>query len=656
MKSRRGRRATGRLLLASLLAFAALVAGRTSASAHTYFVGSDPADSSALGQSPPTVALDFDTKVAAPLTTVSLFDAEGREHPIKSVSVDPGRDTRLVVALPPLARDTYRLSFFTLDPNDLHLTRGSVVFAVNSVPSLASQGQSFGDVPLAEVALRWLGILGLSAAVGGMMFLLAILPAVPAVVTTTRLRRRLALLAAGGAAAAVLAQALLLLSQALNVGDLGTGLSTLLTHSDFGVRWIAQTAMLLGLLAALILSVRRRSPRRLHLVSLPTLAIALTIAATCAAAFSGHTGSDSSPTPVGVALRTAHLLSVEVWAGGLAALVLVIVSLFRRPVTEVPGGALTSIVAGFGKWAAPAFAVVVVTGLLLAGSEVATVTALLSTAYGMILIVKLGLVALVALLAIQHRRIFSHRRTRDDGGAGRSRRLRLSIAAEAGTAVFIIVLAAALASSPPARGPQFDPAPDPAPSAMTTNAADLIVRVALRPNLPGRNLLTVDVLNTRLPSPGAVRDVRVELRRPGDATPRLVVAVHGVEQQTWDGGSVDLLSAGELSVAVVVDRVGVPSTRAQLPWTVNPDRPPAHPTVVSTMPIAPLADIAAAVIGFLFVGLAFRRRWRLRDQGRTRAPDRGPAARPVAGPGAVATSPGRTEPGSLVGGALPSGP
>jgi copper transport protein len=655
MRSRRGRRTTARLLLASLLALAALVAVSTPASAHTNFLGSDPADSSALGQSPATVALDFDGYVTAALTTVGLVDAEGRAHPIMSVSVDPSRSTRLVVALPSLTRDTYRLSFSTRDPIDLHVTRGSVVFAIGSAPSLASQGPSFGEVRVAEVTLRWLGIIGLSVAVGGIVFLLAVLPAaLPDGAATGRLRRRLGILAVGGAAAAVLAQALLLWSQALDIGDLSIGLGRLI-QSDYGVRWLAETAILLGLLVALILSVRRRPPRRLRPVSLYASAIALTIGATVGAAISGHTGSDSSPTPVGVALRTAHLLSVEVWGGGLAALVLVIVTLPRLPVTEVPAGALKSIVAGFGRWAGPAFAVIVVTGLLLAGAEVATVTALLSTTYGVILSVKIGLVAVVSLLALRHVRMLTRRRRRDDGGSGWSRRLRVSIPGEAGVAAFIIVLAAGLASSPPARGPQFDPAPAPAPSAMTTNAADLIVRVALRPNLPGRNLLTVDVLNSRRPSPGTVRDVRVVLRSVGQATPRLIVAVHSVEQQTWDGGFVDLRSAGDLSVAVVVDRAGLPLARTELPWIVNPNRPPSQPTVVSTMPIAPIADSAAVILGLLFVGLALRRRWRLRDQERAAAADRSAAPRPVTVAYTVAASPERTEPQRLVGGPRLSG-
>ena len=222
-------------------------------------------------------------------------------------------------------------------------------------------------------------------------------------------------------------------------------------------------------------------------------------------------------------------------------------------------------------------------------------------------------------------------------------------------AAFIIMLAAGLASSPPARGPQFDLASAPAPSAMSARAADLFVRVALRPNLPGRNLLTVDVLNSRRPAPGPIRDVRVELRRPGDATPHLVVTVHTVQQQIWDGGSVNLPSAGELGVSVVVERSGLPVTRAHLPWTVNPNRPAPHPTVVSTMPIPPVADAAAVIAAILFAGLALRRRRGRPGQGAAATVRRdGPVL--MAAVHAVAARAEWTEPQPLIGGPRRSAP
>src|SRR3984893_17226539 len=105
-----GRRMAARLVLAGLIAFAALVSGRIPASAHSNFVGSDPARGSPVGPAPAAGGRDFDAKVSAALTNVGLADAEGRTHSITSVSVDPGRDTRLVVALPALTRDTYRVS------------------------------------------------------------------------------------------------------------------------------------------------------------------------------------------------------------------------------------------------------------------------------------------------------------------------------------------------------------------------------------------------------------------------------------------------------------------------------------------------------------------------------------------------------------------
>jgi copper transport protein len=631
------RRGFARLILAVLVAMTAVVATRMPVSAHTNFVGSDPADSSALSQSPRTISLDFDKRVSPALTSVSLVDAEGRDHPGTSLSVDAARTTRLVVSLPSLARDTYRLSFTTRDSDDLHLTKGSVVFAVGTAPTLTSEGQSFGDVRPLEVVLRWLGIAGISAAVGGLVLLLGVLPgALGRGAAAEAVRRRLVRLAMAGAAAAATAQLLLLGAQAIDVGDLATGLRTLVLESDYGLRWSAEVAMLLGLVALAGLMARRPSilGSRLHRRWLSAGAAALATGVTLVEALSGHSG-DSSPSLGNTLFRGAHLLAVDVWVGGLIGLVVVLATLRRLPATEVPARALRGVVAGFSRWAGPAFVVIVVSGLVLAGVEVATVTALLSTAYGLILVAKVLLVAAVTLFAVRHAWLLGRRAIGAGDAGGWLRKFRLSIPGEAGIAVFILVLAAALASSPPARGPQFEPAAPLAPSAVTANANDLVIRVSLRPNLPGRNILSVDVLNTRRPAPGPVRGVSIQLLAPGDANPRLVSAVPSLEAQTYDGGSVQLRSPGELKVSVVVDRGGLPPARADVPWTVNRLQTPPHPPVVSTLPIAPVTDGLAAAIALLAIWL-WLRRWRgrrLRFDGGADVEDR---SLPAAAPGVLA--------------------
>jgi copper transport protein len=263
-------------------------------------------------------------------------------------------------------------------------------------------------------------------------------------------------------------------------------------------------------------------------------------------------------------------------------------------------------VAGFGRWAGPAFVLLLLSGLLLAGAQVATVTALFATAYGVILIVKVGLVGGVGLLGARHARLTGQL----GHGGGRWRRLRLSIAAEAAGAALILGLASTLASSPPARGAQFEASADSAPGIATVDVADLIVRVELRPNRPGRNLLAIDVLNTRRPIPGPVRGVTVELRRPGSA-PQQIVTAPTLSATSFDGGAVDLASAGELGITVVVERAGLAATVAQVSWQVNTNAPPPHPTVVSSQSLAPIVDTAAVIIGLmtlLFIVPSRRRR------------------------------------------------
>lgn len=610
-----------RALIAVLLAAAGLLAARLPVSAHTNVVGSDPPDSAALSEAPSTVAVDFDKKVSAALTNVNLVDAEGKAYSVTSVTVDPARNTRLVIALPPLSRDTYRLSFSTRDSVDLHLTSGSIVFGVGAAPTLASQGASYGDVRPAEVAFRWVGIIGLCAVVGALVLLVGVVPvAVASASVRARLRRRLFVLGLGGVAAGGIAQVALLVSQALDVGDLGSGLRTLLTQSDFGLRWMMAMAILACLGAVLAVMARQSSrsrpeadgaaPRALGF-AIPLVVVAglLSAAAAVVDAISGHNGGDATPTLGSIAMRSAHVLAVGVWVGGLLGLVVIFIAMRRLPAAEVGTRWARAVVACFGKWAGPAFAVLLVSGLLLAGAQVATVTALFATAYGVILIVKVALVGGVGLLGARHARL-----GRQSQNGGRWRRLRLSIVAEAAGAALILGLASTLASSPPARGAQFEASGDVAPGIATVDAADLIIRVELRPNRPGRNLLAIDVLNTRRPIPGPVRGVSVELRRPGSAPQRIVTAPN-LRATSYDGGAVDLDSAGELGITVAVERAGLAATIAQVPWQVNPNVPAPHPTVVSSQSLAPIVDTAAVII--VLVTFLFIVPWRRRRSRRT---------------------------------------
>ncbi|MDB5064522.1 MAG: Copper transport protein [Chloroflexi bacterium] len=507
-----------RALLALLIALAGALASQLPVSARTSLLASDPPNGAALSRSPSRVSLDFDRDVSAALAAVRLVDAEGRAHPLDGVSVDPARPTRLVVALPGLPRDTYRLGVRLRDRVDLEVTEMSAVFAVASTPTLATAPASYHGGAPAGVVLAWLGLLGLSVVTGALVLVLAVVPAaLSGGRAHTVVRCRLCAAAVGGAAVALAAQPLGLAAHALDLGGGAAGLRTLLGDGAYATRWIATTAMLAALPAPLLVLWRRARrgqapwpPALLPLPAVEALAVALTVAATIGVATGAVTGGDASPGLAGSALRSAQLLATGVGVGGIIGLG-VALGAVRAGSTGTPHRRVRSLIAGFAPWFAGATVVLVVSGLLLAGAQPPAVAA--------------------------------------------------------------------------------------APARMTTVAADgLDISFSLSPNRPGRNLVTVDVLSVEHPALAPVRGVTLRLLRPGDSTPRQIVAAPTLHPDVFDGGAIELRDPGDLEVGVVVSRAGVPALRADLTWTVGAGRPPAQPPAVSGRQLAPVTTTAALLI------------------------------------------------------------
>jgi copper transport protein len=621
---------------------AVLLSWAGAASAHTVFEGSQPPDGSTLANGPRTMSLDFSSDVDLSLARVQLTDGARHRLAVGGLSVDPIRPTRLVVPLPVLPPETYRLSFSVRDSVDLHVTDSSVVFGVGRVASLKAVRPPSRGPDLAEVALRWLARSGLALVLGALAVSLAVIPqAISRIEAARQLQRRLLGLAMIGVGMAAAGDTAVLALQASQIGPLQSTFSRLLTESDFGRRWIIGMQLSVGLLLALwwlrhqatlgtSLEVRAETARWqppargrvTRVVVVSAVACLLAAAEAIAVGLSGHTGASSTPTAVGVTLRGAHLLAVGVWIGGLAALVVALAAVAHHP---DPAASRAQLLRRFSPMAAVGLVAVTITGLLLSGDQVATVTALLTTWYGLTLVTKVGLAGLVALLGLRHARLVRSSRAADEV----DRRTRHTLRLELVGGLALIVFGAGLAATAPARGPQFGPKPLQAPSAITTASGDLIIRVSLQPNRPGRNLVAVDVLNTRRPAPAAIENVTVTIRPEGDRaagqTPQTaqpagatVINTSKLSDSRWDGGAVNL-AAGSLAVDVSVGRPGYPRATAPVPWSVNGPEVWHQSPVLSTAHLAPIVNGAAAFITLLALAVLVASRLERRHRNRSRA-------------------------------------
>ncbi|MDQ6741734.1 MAG: copper resistance protein CopC/CopD [Candidatus Dormibacteraeota bacterium] len=596
-----------RASIAAPLVVIALLLAAPATSAHSYFLDSDPPDGAILAKAPARVVLVFSSAVTADFTSVDLVEAHGQHYQPTAVVTDRATPNVVTVALPQVPSGSYRLTFVTRDRVDLHQTAGSIVFGVGTAPAGVAEAPQPAPARPAEFVLRWVGLAGLGALLGGLLIALLVAPRLAESRDRARVQAALLALALGGALLQLASGAGLLVLQAAGLGaDLGRTLPRLVTDSEYGSRWLVSTmlSIALALFVAMLWRAAARGAlaglgaefRRLGAWALLTTqvrALVLAVALTAATAVSGHAAGAAGLTAGQVTLRSAHLLGMGVWAGGVIALAVALLVLRRSEDQAAP--AVRALVLGFGPYAGAGFALLGVTGLLLSGSQVASITALLSTSYGLVLIAKVAATAAVAAVALRHA-LFTWRGL----GSARLRQrpprgLLATVGLEGGGALAVLLLAAVLGSSAPARGPQFDPvSPEPPATLVTQQSGELLSSVSVKPNRLGPNLLSVQVVDSRRPPLAPIGGVTVLLRHPG-STGRTETLATTRTGSRFDAGTVNL-TAGDIDVAVAVHRPGLSDTVIEVPWRVNGPEVKRAPVVISAAPLAPTVNLAAIVV------------------------------------------------------------
>jgi copper transport protein len=529
---------------ATAATLALVVAGvlAPAAGAHAVLARSDPDDGAALARAPRHVRLQFTEEISSRFRFVRVVDGSGRRVAARVRQSTAPRTLELDV--PRLKRGTYEVTWKVLAEADGHVTEGALVFGVGTT----AQGGAHvlpSPSPL-DVTLRWLDFLLLALLCGGiaMSFLLAraaVTKGLAEVAVRSR-QRVLALAGLGGGLALLLGGALLVREAvAIPAGSVADLLGT-----RWGSLWLAREVLLASLVATVVLLRRRGSPHAYATAGALAAGLALT------RSLGGHAAAASG---VPVAVDALHLLAAALWIGVLVALVVAGRQMARGSIRTVALGA--SVCA----------TLVVVTGLYSAGVQVASVDALVTTFYGRTLVAKFALVLAAGGLGVVNVLFRPALRV---------------IVAEAAVGLGVLLCAAVLTETPPARGPQFAPPRLVAAPTLARQVDDLLVSVAVRPNRPGANIVTVDAVSSRRPPPAPIDGVVAGTARLRELQPGRYVGGLQLEQSGRDG------------LTVVVQRAGRRLT-APFAWTVSaPD--PAQPVVVSSRPLAPLLHSTAALL------------------------------------------------------------
>jgi copper transport protein len=379
---RRGR-SWGLRLGATVLLVLGVLLWPAPASAHATLVSTTPTDGSHLDQGPAEVAFTLNEAVSVVKGSPQVIDQDGKRFEVDHTDLSADRTVvtvRFAKALP----DGSFLATARLLSLDTHVVSVSAAFTVGVAGGLlagpGTEVTSTGD-RIATYVFKLLVYLGAVLSTGVLLTTAWLWPHL-------RDRRRWqgtvrwgSLLLIAGLIGRLVIEAAHRSGGVTQIS--GEAVRSVLTvNSGFGI------SALVALVATIVqLNLPRvGSARRSRVVGVVTAA-----ATVLAVTYGGH-GADPALFPLPLALTVLHVYAVLAWLGG----VVVILAVLRR---SVP-------LAAWHRYALAHVALVAGTGIGLALLRIPAPAALITTAYGMALIVKVALVTLVvAAAALVYRRL-----------------------------------------------------------------------------------------------------------------------------------------------------------------------------------------------------------------------------------------------------------
>ncbi|MBB5869661.1 copper transport protein [Allocatelliglobosispora scoriae] len=470
-----------RLLLFLVFVPAMLLGFAQPAHAHAHLVSTDPAAGDVLQTAPDRVLFTFDEAVRGVPGGVQVFDSRG--------ALDEARPTATgteleVVLSGELGTGTTVITWRVVS-EDGHPISGALTFSVGApTPVMTpppSDSNSVPQVPWTLTLARVLGYLGLLLAAGLVAFAALFLPADPDI---DRPRRRLA--TAMRAAAAVAAGAWLAALPITAVYLLGGGPSLLSQGATWSsvppTEYAVTAAVVGGLVLAVVLLGPGRVSRHRRIAAVAAAGIAV-----MAPALVGHTRA-ASPELLAIGADALHLVAGSVWLGGLVGLALTL------PALAGHGTVAAEVLARFSTAAAGVLAALVATGSLLVWRILGSWAALVDTAYGRLVLAKVGIVLAALAIAAWNRWSLLPRLQQAAHKAGRQTLARPVVRA---TAIEGLILAVALlctgflVDTSPEGAPPAGAAAEADPGTRTTTLGDIRVQASLAPLVRGSNTLTL---------------------------------------------------------------------------------------------------------------------------------------------------------------------
>lgn len=481
----------------------------TTASAHANLVVSTPENGALLQDQPSVMSLEFSEDLDPGVSRVRLLNAISAPVVNGPGEIDPDNPRVLKLDLPTLPDGSYIAVWQVKSAVDGHITNGTVSFSIGkSDPSVSLVPTLNKDLPdratpgAAEIILRTLGYLSTALLGGAVLFKLLVWqqaflvgPPAPEQGETIldRILRHQAVLAAAGLLIAAAGQ---LIYQFIEVGE---GDFTRLFSSPTA-SWLV-VRMLLTLTAGM-LSLWPGKFRNDRLEA--GLKVALYLVVLAAFSLSSHTAAWGSPLPV--ILDGLHLLGMGAWLGGLLPL-FILLRAGRVPAWQI--------VPHFSKVALASVGMLALTGTINAVRAVQSWDSLVTTSYGITLLIKLAIFGALFLLGAMNLLFLTPRLKTQPDPARTS--LSQSVRVELALGTLLLISVGFLTGTPPSF--EARQAVERLGMVGSFRQADTKLTLWVAPRRAGENEIAIDISPSfwRPKNPDAVVLLRLEMidRRTG---------------------------------------------------------------------------------------------------------------------------------------------
>lgn len=161
-------------------------------------------------------------------------------------------------------------------------------------------------------------------------------------------------------------------------------------------------------------------------------------------AFSGHAASVPKLRALAILADGLHVLGASSWLGTLAVMLIAGIAVARRSAPGESGPVTRSLINAFSPVALASAGLATATGVFAAWLHVGSIPALWTSRYGVTLMIKLGILGIVALTGFYNWRFVQPRLGTDEA----TLRLRRSARVEVAVAVLVLLVTAILVASP----------------------------------------------------------------------------------------------------------------------------------------------------------------------------------------------------------------